>query len=225
MLDIYFEENYGKLYEEHEQGISEVFEYESSNGTVRTVFIKREIPTLVEGEKYYDIVTPYGYGGPVITKLTDGASKEDLVKEFMAEFNTYCLENNIVSEFVRFHPILENALDFKSVYDATFLRRTVGTTIRPDEDPLAAEFSRRTRKTVRRSVREGLTYKIERKPENIDDFYEIYYSTMDRNKAGEYYYFEKDYFENLLKHFRENIIIAKVFYKGKIIAMSLNFVY
>ena len=66
-------------------------------------------------EKWYDFVTPYGYGGPLITEVEDGA-KEQLVKAFYEEFSRYCAEQKIVSEFVRFHPIAQNALDFIEVY-------------------------------------------------------------------------------------------------------------
>ena len=42
-------------------------------------FIKREIPLLLDGKKYYDIVTPYGYGGPYIEKCVDkGALLESM---------------------------------------------------------------------------------------------------------------------------------------------------
>ena len=44
MIDIYFDENYGKLYEEIENGKSEVFEYKTNYGHIRHMFIKREIP-------------------------------------------------------------------------------------------------------------------------------------------------------------------------------------
>ena len=63
MLDIYFDKNYGELYEDKENGKCIVFEFESEYGKVRNVFIKREIPiSLCDEKKYFDIVTPYGYG-------------------------------------------------------------------------------------------------------------------------------------------------------------------
>ena len=56
MLDIYFEAQYGKLYEKMENGNVEIFEYEDENGKISNQFIKRKIPTI---EEYYDITTPY----------------------------------------------------------------------------------------------------------------------------------------------------------------------
>ena len=64
--DIYFDNNYGKLYEKVENGIAKVFEYEDENGKITNQFIVREIPEKIDGKIYYDIVTPYGYGGPKV---------------------------------------------------------------------------------------------------------------------------------------------------------------
>src|SRR5690606_4634354 len=114
--DIYFEKNYGKLYEKLEKGTSDIFEYNSSIGSVRHMFIKREIPLSVNGEIYFDLVSPYGYGGPIITEYKLGC-KSELLKGFENDFKKYCSDNKIVSEFVRFHPIICNAIDFKGIYN------------------------------------------------------------------------------------------------------------
>ena len=44
MKDIYFDENYGKLYEKVEQGEAIVFKCKTENGEIINQFIKREIP-------------------------------------------------------------------------------------------------------------------------------------------------------------------------------------
>src|SRR5699024_251270 len=113
MLDIYFESNYGKLYETVENGESIVFEYESQHGKIKHIFIKREIPTLINDELYYDIVTPYGYGGPIIV---DATNISEIVTEFELAFKKYCLENNIVSELIRFNYIVDNYIDFVRLF-------------------------------------------------------------------------------------------------------------
>ena len=75
MMDIYFELNYGKLYEEIEGGTCEVFEHRSSLGTIRHMFIKRKVPIQLGDITYYDLVTPYGYGGPLILNCEEGRKK------------------------------------------------------------------------------------------------------------------------------------------------------
>src|SRR5690625_3495423 len=219
MLDIYFDPKYGKLNESIENGESIVYKHKSSLGLIHHMFIKREIPIKINNEVYYDIVTSYGYGGPIIL---ESENKKLLIEEFEMEFGKYCDEHNIISEFIRFHPIYKNNIDFQGIYDTTYLREKVVTNLK-DEEPINKEFSKCTSKTLRRILREGIEYDVIDNPKDLSIFTNIYYSTMDRNKADNYYYFEEEYFENCLKHFKENILLVNILLDNKIIASSLNF--
>jgi len=223
-MDIYFELNYGKLYEEIEGGTCEVFEHRSSLGTIRHMFIKRKVPIQLGDITYYDLVTPYGYGGPLILNCEEGR-KEDLVHEFEVAFEKYCGNHNIVSEFVRFHPVIANASDFQSVYDISFIRNTVGTNIKDYSDPFKDEFSKSARKSIRRALRAGVDYRVIERPDELIHFKDIYYSTMNRNDANDYYYFNDAYFDLCLQLYRNNIILVEAVFEDKVIASGFYFVY
>lgn len=223
-MDIYFDNNYGKLYEDIEKGTAEIFEFKSELGVIRNQFIKREIPIQIDNNKYFDIVTPYGYGGPIILKSASETKKE-LLQQYHKAFSTYCRENNIVSEFIRFHPIINNGKDFNVIYEVENIRKTLGTNIKDYDDPIQAEFSKSCRKTIRQVLNKGVKYRVIENPDNVESFKEVYYSTMDRNNAAEYYYFGDEYFEKCIHLFRENIILVEVTYEEQVIAAGLYFVY
>ena len=223
-LDIYFESNYGKLYEKVENGVAEKFEYEDENGKISNQFIIREIPLKIDENKYYDIVTPYGYGGPVIENVKKN-KKEELLENYEKKFTEYCKEHNIVSEFVRFHPIVNNANDFKEMYKAQCIRKTLGTNLKDFDDPVLAEFSKSCRKNIRQAMKKGITFKVTKEPQDLSVFKKVYYSTMDRNHATDYYYFDDDYFNGILKYFGDNIILVEAIYEEKTIACGLYFIY
>lgn len=224
--DIYFDDNYGKLYEKADNGCAVVFMYESPHGKIKHQFIKRRIPAelLPAEEEYYDIVTPYGYGGPLIVEMA-GDSGKQLVQEFHEEFSKYCAAEKIVSEFVRFHPIAENALDFKEIYAPVWDRNTLGTDLKSFEDPVQSEFSKSCRKSIRQALNKGASYKIIYQPDELKTFQEVYYSTMKRNEAAEYYFFDDEYFDNCLKFYRENILLIEVLFEDKVIAAGMYFLY
>ena len=60
--DIYFEMQYGKLYEIDDIEKIEEYKFECEYGKVDYIFLKRKISSDKEND-IYDIVTPYGYGG------------------------------------------------------------------------------------------------------------------------------------------------------------------
>lgn len=222
-MDIYFDDNYGALYAGVENGEAIVRNFECEAGRIKHQFIIRKID-LPSGICYNDIVTPYGYGGPIIVGLNEGYTKDQLVSLYEENFIEYARENNIVSEFVRFHPIFSNAEDFAKMYQPECIRHTLLTDLTYD-DPVQEQFSKGCRKNIRRALNSGVTFRVERAPENIDSFIEIYYSTMDRNKATDYYYFDEKYFADCLKNFRENLVYLEALYEGKTIAAGLYFIY
>lgn len=222
--DIYFEYNYGKLYEKIEKGTCEIYEYRSDLGTIYHMFIKREIPITIDGSKWYDIITPYGYGGPIVINCKE-KSKVKLLEDFKEEFHKYCVENNVVSEFIRFHPVINNVYDFKSIYEVSNIRNTVGTNLVSFDDPFQSEFSKTCRKNIRKALKSGLSYKITQNPSEINRFKEIYYSTMDRNEAQDYYYFNDEYFNQCTELLHENILLVEVIYNQKTVAMGFYFIY
>ena len=222
--DIYFTRKYGELYQKIGEGKLEVFEYESTAGTIRNMFIKREIPVMVDEKVYYDIITPYGYGGPMIMGCEDQSKKEKLVSEYIYEFDAYCKKSDIVSEFIRFHPINENWKDFVTAYDVKFDRKTVGTDLKA-ESPILYEYRKDCRKRIRKALDNGVSFEVLENPNSLDAFREVYYQTMDRNKADMYYYFNCDYFDTILNDFKNDFIITNALFGEKIIASQLNFIY
>lgn len=221
MKDIYFDKNYGKLYEKVENGEACVFECNTQNGVIINQFIKREIPIKIDDNIYYDIVTPYGYGGPYIDKCIN---KSKLLKDYKEQFKNYCVNNNIVAEFIRFHPLFNNALDFTDIYHPIYNRHTLGTNLKEYEEPEKKEFSKSCKQNIRKKIEMGMSYRITEAPDNYDSFKKCYYSTMDRNEAEDYYYFDDNYFNLIKKYYKKNTLLVEVIYNNKIIAAGIYFI-
>ena len=220
--DIYFEPNYARLYETEDNKAVE-YRFECEHGVITNLFMKRKIPVdLGDGVQYYDLVTPYGYGGPIIHSATD---QKKLVEAYMKDFRQYAVRENIVAEFVRFHPILGNSEPFAEEYAVIFDRKTVGTNLTYD-DVIGVEFAKHKRKDIRRILKNPeISYVVDENPETLDDFIQIYYSTMERDEADSYYFFKPDYFRQMLENLKGHIITCKVFLGEQIIAMGVYFRY
>lgn len=224
MDDIYFEPNYGRLYEPIEKGVCEVFEFNHPLGRVRHLFIKRLIPVPIHGVSYFDISTPYGYGGPRIIDC-ESADKCQLVGAFHDAFEEYCEKEHIIYEFVRFHPLSTNAQDFSTCYELSFRRYTTGTNLKDYENPVKSEFSKSKQKSIRKALEAGVEYRVIENPGDLEEFKRIYYSTMTRKNAASVYYFTDEYFKSLLNFFGKQILLVEVLYEGRVIGMGLNLLY
>lgn len=221
MLDIYFAEEYGKLCETIDGGQCTVFECKTNNGIIKNLFIKKELPWLIDGKQYYDIVTPYGYGGPIIYECSN---KKALLQEYVAAFEKYCKDNRIVSEFIRFHPIFKNYEDFRDIYEVLFSRHTVGTNIKDYVDPVQGDFGKSARREVRQAENEGVVCTVHPFPDNLELFKKLYEETMDRNNADKMYYFPDSYYSFLTNELRNYILEVRAHYLGEVIASELYFI-
>lgn len=222
--DIYVNENYGKLYEIIGEGELEVFEIKSKQGWIRNMFIKREIPIQINGASYFDITTPYGYGGPMIRDCHKVGDKKELLNDYYHQFRDYCDQNRIISEFIRFHPINQNHDDFKEIYRVLYDRKTIGTNLKISSDPIASEFKKNCRRKIKKALELGARYEVIKSPSDLSRFKELYYLTMKRNMADSYYYFDGDYFEWILKKLNKELLIVNILVDDLVIASELYFV-
>ena len=221
--DIYFDPRLGRLYAKMQNGEFYEYMFEDPLGTIQHQFIIRpiDIPDE-EGQIWYDLTTPYGYGGPLILNGKE-EDKEELVRRFNDEFSQFCKEKKIVSDFIRFYPLGQDVKCFSSIYTTKLHNCTVGTNLEDHDDPFTEEFSKSTRKTIRKCLKNGLNYEIEKNPDTLTDFQEIYYQTMDRNEAADGYYFDSEYFQYFVDEMPERLLKCSVYYEDEVIAMGMYF--
>ena len=217
MADLYFNPNYAKVYENID-GKSETFYFSCQYGKVQNTFILRPVKWELDEKKWYDIVTPYGYGGPVVLECTD---MQKLMEAYHEGFFAYCMEHNIVCEFVRFH-LFDNVDVRQHYYGQTenVLDNVVVDTT-GDYDNIWMNYEHKVRKNVKKAVANGLQMCIESNLDHLDGFLDIYYTTMDRNQATDYYYFKRSYFEDIARLLPENFMYFHVLKDNKVISTEL----
>lgn len=237
--DIYFERKYADLCLLSEEPHSEVMEYvyEDENGSVRNLCIKRPVEISADdGKTYYDITTPYGYGGPVIKslKVKEGALekeveevKKKLLQNFDKDFRKTCEEQNIIAEFTRFHPLINNEEDFKEMYNPIKLQNTIATRCGGEEPAFNLEFSSSARNKTRKRIKRGMSAEIITDIKDLTTFKEIYYETMHRKDAKDFYYFSDEYFQYVIDNFKNNVVLVNAIddEKNIVAGSEMYFVY
>lgn len=213
--DIYFLDNYIKIYEDNNEGILETFNFDSKYGRCIYKYLKRPIE-YIEGELYFDIATAYGYGGPLFLDYKE-ENIEKLVEEYRIEFEKYCIENKIVSEFIRFHPLIENNKYMENHMDVSYIRDTVYIDLSNKED-IFKNMKQHCKTAVRKAIKNDV---IVEQSKDLNTFIDLYRKTMTKNNAKEYYFFNDKFFENTIKYLGENVKIFNAIKNGKVISSAI----
>lgn len=212
LQDIYFTSQYHQFVKNE----AYMFVYESKDDKIGIYpFIKRPIYYMGINGRYSDIETVYGYSGPLVNS-TDG----EFNKEFEAAFLQYCKDDNIVAEFVRFHPLIKNETIFTDNIKVLHNRKTVALDLTAEIDYIwMNQISTQNRNVIRKCIKNNLKVV---KSDDYKEFISIYLETMEKVGADEFYSFDADYFHKmkedksctLLAVMQEDRMIAAAVFMG-----------
>lgn len=216
--DTYYLSGYVKAFQLHGDGEPLLFHYEKNGTRGINVVMKRDVAKdrhfrgKLEENTYFDFSTPYGYGGWII--------RGDDTESLFAAYEAWCRRNGIISEFVRFHPVLENHAGKENAYQVIPLGETVTMDLSSPE-VIWANIISKNRNMIRKAQKNGIRIYAGRYPDIYETFRVIYNSTMDKDNADSYYYFGKEFYQSVLEDLPQN---AQVFYAvldGQVIAASI----
>lgn len=204
------------MLEEKKNGTPILLLYEHDSDRAINVVFRRDVADdekffgKVPAGKYYDLISPYGYGG-----FWGNIKNHDTLNK---TYNAYCVAKGYVCEFVRF----ELFGDYYLHYDGETETRThnVVRNLEMPLDEMWMDFKQKVRKNVKRAQKNNLEIVIENTDAHLQDFLDIYYSTMDRSNAEGEYYFSKNFYQTL-NRMRDNIMYFHVLSEGKVISTEL----
>lgn len=216
--DSYWLSGYVKAFMLHGDGEPLLFYYDDGSTRGINVVMKRDIANddrfngLIKENLYFDFSTPYGYGGWII----EGRDVDNLFECY----NNWVENNNIISEFVRFHPLVKNHNVCKTFYDVIQLGEVVHMDI-SNPDIIWDNIISKNRNMIRKAQKNDINIYNGRFPKIFEIFQEIYNGTMDKDNAEKYYYFGKEFYESILNDLPNN---AQIFWAEKneqVIATSI----
>ncbi len=210
--DVYYLSGYVKAFQIHGDGDPYLLYYED-NG-LRAIYVYMRRKTALEG--VYDSVTPYGYGGV----LFDGDTSEQNLQAFWKAYVTQLKEEGIVDNFVRYHPVLANAVNMKFTDTVIDLGKTIAFDLESPE-VIWDNIISKNRNMIRKAEKNGITIEHGKGMDLLDQFTEIYNATMDKDHAEEYYYFKRPFYESIDRDLQDNYEMFYAMYEGRPIAMSI----
>ena len=225
LRDINFSYDYHRMYQANGDGDIRLFYFERDGEKYYYPFLLR--PVLIAGAEspYKDIETAYGYTGPIST-----TSDDNFVREADEEFRRFCAEENVVSEFVRFNPLLSNDDLFHSSNSMSIvpLRDYVTVKLERSAEELFLGYSSQNRNKIRKAEKTGVQIQFDPEAKDFDTFVSIYLENMQRIGAAKMYFFSDAFFAEMKRltvqsgafmtaRLNGEILGATVFLKGETI--------
>lgn len=216
--DVYWLSGYVRAFYLHGDGNPLLFYYEGADTRGINVVMKRDVAKdkkfkgKIEEGRYFDFATPYGYGGWIV--------EGECTEELFGEYEKWLAKSHIISEFVRFHPMIHNHEKCKSFYEIIQLGEVVHMDISSPEI-IWNNIISKNRNVIRKAIKNDVVIYNGRFPEIYEKFRTIYNGTMDKDDAEEYYYFESEFYQSVLTDLPQN---AQVFWAekdGQVIAASI----
>lgn len=193
---IYHHPQYLQAEEKAEDYKIYLYIYEKNNQYVILPSVKKRINDIdifvQEEEEYYDLVTPHEYSG-VLSNVYD----LDLFQEFYNQLESFCINHNIIFQFIRFNPYSDEYKSAKK-FDIQLADRQNWVDCSTD---VLEHYQKRRAVYVRAAVKKGMECReVEKNDENIECFYHFYVKAMERLSAKKFLYFNMDYFRTLCRN-------------------------
>ena len=219
--DIYYLYEYAYSFMLHGDGDMHLIYFTYGEERLAYVVMQKDISNsnvfsdLLESHVYYDWETPYGYGGP----LVDEKLSIEAQQLFAKELKQYCREHNIVSQFLRFHPLLRNFEILPNLIETRYLRDTIFMDTEMDADGIMLNMDSKNRNMVRKAIKNNVTI-VKKDITDLDEFVQMYKETMAKHEADEYYIFGWEYFDYLAE-MSNNACVFYAMYEGKAISSAI----
>lgn len=150
-----------------------------------------EFAKVLEKGRYYDIATPYGYGGPLVRRYS-----ESEMRSFFSMLKTHADEYGVISQFIRFHPLFGNEKFFANYCDLRRIKKTVFIDT-ADQETVLANLESRCRGAIQKARQSGIKVRIDNSDHAKAEFVRLYLETMNRLGTMPYYFFNDDFFNDL----------------------------
>lgn len=169
--------------------------FEHASGTVLYPLMLRDVPGSDAGDT--DLADPYGYGGPFV--LAGDATA--VAPAFWEALEAWAGSERAVSLFGRPSLFPEQVLPWPQE-TAQVVGTHIVVDLAPSTDELWMAARHKVRKNVKRARRSGISVTVDLDGAHLDQFVDIYESTLDRREAADRYYFGRAVFERLVQRAR-----------------------
>ncbi len=170
-----------------------LFVFEAGDDFIAIPLLKRPI----KGTPYFDCTSIYGYTG-MVSNINFETIPPPLIMAFKGAFLQFLKEQNMVTVFTRLHPIINKQFNLDGAFDVYKIGQTIAINLQIPLQEQRLKYRRAYKQKINQARNKGYHIKIADNDQEIKQFVEIYQQGMKKVGASADYFFNDDYFFNLL---------------------------
>jgi Acetyltransferase (GNAT) domain len=194
--DVYHLPGYVSASARHEGGEPYAFVAEEGGCRLLLPLVVRSIDPHIAGQRalLYDATSPYGYPGPLLA-CEAPSERCGFLDRAVDALRGDLQRRRIITCFVRLHPLFNVPLEpLLRIGPVVPHGHTVSIDLTLSDEAIWVQTRKSHRQELKRAAQAGHVARMDERWELFDTFIDLYYESMRRLGAVDYYYFSRDYF-------------------------------
>ena len=218
LRDVNYSFDYNFLYEKNRDGEIRLFVFEQNDQIYFYPFLIRSVFSENKATGFKDIETVYGYTGPIST-----SRQNNFIEKADKAFCEYCRTEKIITEFIRFNPLLQNQELFEKSSSMTLiaLRDYVAVDLIERNEEIFLEYSGQNRNKIRKAEKAGVEIEFDYDCKRFNDFVSIYLENMKRLDAAPMYFFSDNFFDGVKAIAKKTGVLVNAIESGDTIGSTV----
>ena len=191
---------------------------EESRGGVLFPLLLRSLkdePWAQNGDRCFDLTSPYGFGGPFSWGTPD-------VTTYWDRFDQWANAQRVVSLFTRLPLFEDQTIPFKG--ELVSKGPCVVIPLEGGEVAILKNYEKSVREVLRHSKRKGVSVVVDPQGDRLDEFLAVYYSTMERRAASSNYFFPRTFFTALRESLSAHVLFFHALHEGHVLSTELQLI-
>jgi hypothetical protein len=219
--DVYHRSTFHEYDSRNGYGEPCVYLYEDERGALLHPFMLRPIERVGDRDlsrTLYDIESVKGLSGPLSSR-----SEQAFLTEAWRHYDAWCRANDVVAEYVRFNPFVDNEKLAAGFFDVEHHARIgVVVDLTPSEQEIwNAQYNVNQRNMVRKAEQLGIECVLDTSAEGFDEFVELQAKAWERLNARQDRHYPRESLYFLKRKFGEAAPLFSCKREGRLIVAAL----
>lgn len=166
-----------------------------------------------------DLANPI-YNGPIV--VSESADQHELLRRYRNAVDRFCADNDVVTEFVRFHPLYERSDALSRIEQLIPVSDILYVDLSKGYEAARKQYRKGHRWAAQKAARDGASWSfVEPDDDHLTTFVRLYEWTQQRNGTRSMYVQKETFFRSLFEILKGRSMLAESYARGQVVSSSI----